>query len=395
MSAPGGDRSDLPLQAPPLALYVHLPWCVRKCPYCDFNSYQAPDGTLPESAYIDALLTDLRGDLSLTSGRPVATIFFGGGTPSLFAPESFARLLREIGALLAVSPLAEITLEANPGTIERGRFEGYREAGINRVSLGAQSFGAEQLKRLGRIHDPHDTWRAVEELKQAKLANYNLDLMYALPQQTRALASVDLDEALKLGAPHLSYYHLTLEPGTAFHRAPPDLPDEDQADAIEADACARLGAEGYERYEISAWARPGHACQHNLNYWNYGDYLGIGAGAHGKLTLPAGDSILRTVKPGNPAGYLKAAHAPGPKGERTPVPPAQRPFEFMLNTTRLAAGFTQAQFESRTGLAYTRIARTVERLAFRGLLEERGGSVRATALGWRFLTDVQAAFLNS
>ena len=383
------------LSIPPLGLYVHLPWCVRKCPYCDFNSYQAPDGVLPQEAYVDDLLKDLRGDLDLAGGRVVETVFFGGGTPSLFTPESYARLLAGIRALIDVSADAEVTLEANPGTIERGRFEGYRTAGINRVSLGAQSFAAAQLTALGRIHTPDDTRRAVSELRQARLANYNLDLMYSLPQQGLAQARSDLAEAIALDPTHLSYYHLTLEPGTAFHRRPPVLPDEEVTAGIESDADDALHGAGFERYEISAWARPGHQCRHNLNYWRYGDYLGIGAGAHGKLTLARDGRIVRTVKPRQPAAFHKAVAAGAPAGERADVAPRARPFEFMLNATRLAAGFAPDLFESRTGIAYARIEPTLERLSARGLLEVCAESIQTTPLGWRVLNDVQAAFLDS
>ncbi len=379
----------------PLGLYVHLPWCVRKCPYCDFNSYNAPDGALPERDYVDALLDDLSADLHLCAGRVVETVFFGGGTPSLFSPEAYVRLLGGIRARMDVAPDAEVTLEANPGTIEHGRFQGYRAAGINRVSLGAQSFAAVQLKELGRIHAPDDTRRAVAELRDAGLANYNLDLMYALPRQTLEQAAADLAEAIALGAAHLSYYHLTLEPGTAFHRRPPVLPDEDITAGIESQAERAMLAAGFERYEISAWARPGHQCRHNLNYWRFGDYLGIGAGAHGKLTLAAEGRIVRTVKPRQPAAYQKAVGAKRPVGERTDVAPGARAFEFMLNATRLAAGFTPALFESRTGLSYARIEPTLEGLRARGLLVACAESVQTTPLGWRFLNDVQAAFLDS
>ena len=282
-----------------------------------------------------------------------------------------------------------------PAPSSAGALRGYRAAGINRVSLGAQSFVATQLKELGRIHSPDDTRRAVAELREAGFANYNLDLMYSLPRQTQAQAHEDLSEAIALGAPHLSYYHLTLEPGTAFHRRPPVLPDEDVTAGIESQADGTLRAAGFERYEISAWARPGHQCRHNLNYWGFGDYLGIGAGAHGKLTLPAEGRIVRTVKPRQPAGFQKAAASGTPVGERSDVPPRARPFEFMLNATRLAAGFGPQLFESRTGLPYARIEPTIEELRARGLLTLRAQSIHTTPLGWRFLNDVQAAFLDS
>lgn len=384
------------LQTPPLGLYVHLPWCVQKCPYCDFNSYRAPDTDLPESRYIEALVADLDRDLELCRGRPIETVFFGGGTPSLFQAESFARFLRAVGERAQLAADAEVTLEANPGTIEHGDFAAYRAAGINRVSLGAQTFAPAQLAALGRIHAADDTLTAVGELDRAGVANFNLDLMYALPGQSEELAATDLATAIGLAPPHLSYYHLTLEPGTAFHHRPPVLPDEERVLSIEALATRELGRHGYVRYEVSAWSRPGAECRHNLNYWRYGDYLGIGAGAHGKLTLAASGRIVRTVKPRHPASYLSAVigvdtHA----GTRTDVAPDERPFEYMLNALRLAAGVPLADFPARTGLGIPRIRPALDRLRARGLLEESDGTVRASALGWRFLNDVQAAFLDS
>lgn len=388
---------------PPLSLYVHLPWCVRKCPYCDFNSHvhsQAQEGGLPEDAYVDALLADLTADLPLAGERAVHTIFLGGGTPSLFRPESLARLFAGIRERIALAPDAEITMEANPGTIEHGRFEGYRAAGVNRVSLGAQSFGARQLALLGRIHAAEDTGRAVAELATAGLANFNLDLMYALPEQSLDGAVADLDRALELRAPHVSHYQLTLEPGTVFHhRAPDGLPDEDLAAEMQEATRARLRAAGYAQYEVSAWARPGHACRHNLNYWRYGDYLGIGAGAHGKLTSGAG--ILRTVKPKQPRDYQDAAARTGPVGTRDPVPAHERPFEYMLNALRLVEGFALDDFEARTGVDATVIEPVLDRLVARELLEVRaisasagcGTAYRPTEFGLRFLNDLQAAFL--
>jgi putative oxygen-independent coproporphyrinogen III oxidase len=391
-----GEAAVHELGTPPLGLYVHLPWCVQKCPYCDFNSYRAPDTALPESRYIDALVADLDRDLELCRGRPIETVFFGGGTPSLFQADSFARFLRAVGERTELAVDAEITLEANPGTIEHGDFAAYRAAGINRVSLGAQSFAPAQLAALGRIHAADDTVAAVGELDCAGLANFNLDLMYALPGQSEELAAADLATAVGLHPPHLSYYHLTLEPGTAFHHHPPVLPDEERVLSMEADATRELSRHGYVRYEVSAWSRPGAECRHNLNYWRFGDYLGIGAGAHGKLTLAASGRIVRTVKPRHPASFLSAVLADGSEvGTRAEVVPGERPFEYMLNALRLAAGVPLADFPARTGLAIGRIRPTLDRLLARGLLEESGGTVRASALGWRFLNDVQAAFLDS
>ena len=380
------------LSAPPLSLYVHLPWCVRKCPYCDFNSH-VHHGALPEHSYVAALLADLEQDLPRVAGRGVASVFLGGGTPSLFTPESIAALLAGISARVALAADAEITLEANPGTIEHGRFSAYREGGVNRVSLGAQSFGAAQLRALGRIHGPDDTARAVAELGTAQIANFNLDLMYALPEQLLAGALNDVAAAVALDPPHLSHYQLTLEPGTVFHQRPPPLPDEDCVQEIEAATQARLAAAGYERYEISAWALPGSACRHNLNYWHFGDYLGIGAGAHGKLTDAAAGVIVRTVKTRQPREYLERASRRLALGTAEHVPPAALPFEFMLNALRLPAGFAGTEFEARTGLSIAKIEPLLAQAEGRGLLETRAGGWRPTREGLRFLNDLQALFL--
>jgi putative oxygen-independent coproporphyrinogen III oxidase len=381
------------VSALPLALYVHLPWCVRKCPYCDFNSH-VHKGALPEAEYVAALLADLETDAPGAAGRRVETVFFGGGTPSLFTPENLAAFLRGVRERVSLAPDAEITLEANPGTIEHGRFEGYRDAGINRVSLGAQSFGARQLELLGRIHAAADTGRAVGELAVAGVANFNLDLMYALPEQTLAGALADVASALAFAPPHLSHYQLTLEPGTVFHARPPSLPDEDLSELIQQATHAQLAAAGLCRYEISAWARPGAECRHNLNYWRFGDYLGIGAGAHGKLTAPDG-AIVRTEKAKQPRDYLARAARAEALGSRRPVPAAARPFEFLLNALRLTEGFAPAEFESRTALPIRVVRRELAEAEARGLLEAGGAGWRPTALGFRFLNDLQALFLPS
>jgi oxygen-independent coproporphyrinogen-3 oxidase len=383
------------LVAPPLSLYVHLPWCVRKCPYCDFNSH-VHKGALPEDAYVDALLRDLERDRAAHLAgdeRVVGTVFLGGGTPSLFRPESLARLFAGVRARVPLAADAEITMEANPGTVEHGRFDGYRDAGINRVSLGAQSFGAAQLAVLGRIHAAEDTERAVGELRGAGLVEFNLDLMYALPSQDVAGALADLERALALGPTHLSHYQLTLEPGTVYYHRPPALPDEDAALDMQLAAQARLVAAAFRQYEVSAWARPGHECRHNLNYWHYGDYLGIGAGAHGKLTDARGGRILRTAKTKQPREYLDLTANGALAGTVESIPPAERPFEFMLNALRLVDGFRIAEFEARTGLSAAAVVPTLERLASRGLLEASPGAWRPTTLGLRFLNDLQAAFL--
>ena len=371
-----------------LAVYVHLPWCVRKCPYCDFNSHAAP-GRIPEEAYISALLADLDADLDLAAGRTVASVFLGGGTPSLFGTQAIGTLLAGIASRLPLGPDVEITMEANPGTVEHGRFEGYAAAGVNRVSLGAQSFDAAQLGVLGRIHGPEEIGMAVGELRAASIANFNLDLMYALPGQTTAGALSDLAAGIALGPAHLSHYQLTLEPGTAFYYRPPLLPDEDQAFEMQ-QACERaLAAAGYAQYEVSAYARPGRQCRHNLNYWRFGDYLGIGAGAHGKVTV--GGQVIRTEKLRMPREYLRRAAAGA--GVRRTVPVAELPFEFMLNALRLGEGFRLADFERTTGLRGSSIEATLAELAGRELMAESDGLWRPTELGFRFLNDLQAAFL--
>ncbi len=389
-SAPAGAGD---LTAVPLALYVHLPWCVRKCPYCDFNSHQLKSAR-PERGYVDALLADLERDAPLVAGRTVETVFFGGGTPSLFSPEDYARLLAGVRARIELAADAEITLEANPGAVERGAFAGYRDAGINRVSLGVQSFSPVALERLGRVHGVDDVYASVEELHTAGLVNFNLDLMYALPQQSLAEAHADLAAACRLGPAHLSYYQLTLEPGTVFHARPPALPDEDTAWAMHLEGRAALAQAGFERYEVSAYARPGRQCRHNLNYWRFGDYLGIGAGAHGKITtsLPAG--ILRTEKPKQPRDFL--AHVTGGGASpavRRPIAVADLPFEFMLNALRLDAGFAAAEFAARTGLDPATLAPALDAAQRRGLLTPTTTGWRPTELGARFLNDLQASFL--
>ena len=332
-----------------IAIYVHLPWCVRKCPYCDFNSHAAP-ARIPELTYVKALLADLDADLDLAAGRTVTSVFLGGGTPSLFGTEAIGTLLKGIATRLPFAADVEITMEANPGTVEHGRFEGYAAAGVNRVSLGAQSFDAERLKQLGRIHGPEEIGIAVSELRAASITNFNLDLMYALPEQTTAGALADLSSAIALGPAHLSHYQLTLEPGTAFYHRPPPLPDDDQAFEMQEGCQQMLAAAGFEQYEVSAYARPGRQCRHNLNYWRYGDYLGIGAGAHGKLTVDGPDHPHREDP--------HAARVPAPARSKawatgTPAGPcrvADLPFEFMLNALRLHEGFTLADFERATGL---------------------------------------------
>jgi oxygen-independent coproporphyrinogen-3 oxidase len=372
----------------PIAIYVHLPWCVSKCPYCDFNSHASP-GRIPETEYVAALLADLDGDLDLAVGRSVGSVFLGGGTPSLFGVDAIAALLGGLAERIPSARDAEITMEANPGTVEHGRFAGYARAGVNRVSLGAQSFDAKQLAALGRIHGPGEIGAAVAELVAAGLDNFNLDLMYALPQQTREAALADLEAAIALGPAHLSHYQLTLEPGTAFFHRPPPLPDDELAFEMQQDCQARLAAAGFAQYEISAYARPGRQCRHNLNYWRFGDYLGIGAGAHGKVTV-AGEAI-RTEKPRSPRAYLEAGGRAG--ACRRTIPPAQLPFEFMLNALRLNEGFELAAFERATGLPASTLRPMIDAEAARGLIEESSGRFRPTELGFRFLNDLVGAFL--
>jgi putative oxygen-independent coproporphyrinogen III oxidase len=371
-----------------IAIYVHLPWCVRKCPYCDFNSHVRPEN-IPETEYVAALLADLDCDLDLAAGRGVASVFLGGGTPSLFGVGAIASLIDGLAARLAFRADAEITMEANPGTIEHGRFAGYARAGVNRVSLGAQSFDAAALAALGRIHGPGEIYAAVLELDAAGLHNFNLDLMYALPDQTREGALADLEAALALNPAHLSRYQLTLEPGTVFHSRPPPLPDDDLAFAMQQDGDARLAAAGFAQYEVSAYARPGRQCRHNLNYWRFGDYLGIGAGAHGKATV--GGAVMRTEKPRSPRAYLAGGGRLG--AIRRAVPAAELPFEFMLNGLRLVEGFRIADFERVTGLAAATVTGKLAEFAGKGLVHPEDGGYRATNLGLRFLNDLLAGFL--
>ncbi len=389
-SAHGPDASNEPAESS-LALYVHMPWCVRKCPYCDFNSHQLKSAA-PDSSYVDALIRDLDLELPSVSGRRIDTVFFGGGTPSLFQPEDFSRLLGAFRQRIAFAEDVEITLEANPGTIERGRFAGYRDAGINRVSLGAQTFAPRALEALGRIHSADDTHRAVAELRAAKLDDFNLDLMYALPQQTPEEALEDVRIACALEPVHISYYQLTLEPGTVFHARPPQLPDEDAAWRIQTAGQKLLADAGYVQYEVSAYARPGKRCRHNLNYWLFGDYLGIGAGAHGKLSVELPQRILRTVKPKQPREYLEQIRRAG-SGESSPIAAADLPFEFMLNALRLNEGFTVRDFRRRTGLEMASVERKLAEGEARGLLVRRADGWHPSELGRRFLNDLQVSFL--
>jgi putative oxygen-independent coproporphyrinogen III oxidase len=380
---------------PPLALYVHLPWCVRKCPYCDFNSHQGK-GALPFDDYIDALLRDLDQDLPLVWGRTVHSVFFGGGTPSLFPPEAIDRFLQAASARLRFAPGLEITLETNPGTAEHGRFEHYRAAGVNRISFGIQSFDDESLKKLGRIHDSREAEHAVKLAQDAGFDNFNLDLMYALPGQTLAMAERDLQRAFALQPTHVSHYQLTLEPNTIFFARPPKgIPDEDHAWDMQEHCQALLADAGYGHYEVSAYARPGRQCAHNLNYWRFGDYLGIGAGAHGKITLGASQQILRRWKVKHPTSYLAQAGTPQAIGGDDDITPERRPFEFMLNALRLHEGFALADFPARTGLPLEAIADRLAVAGQRGWLTVDHTHVVPTALGRRFTNDVVELFLTA
>jgi putative oxygen-independent coproporphyrinogen III oxidase len=381
---------------PPLALYVHFPWCVRKCPYCDFNSHTL-QGALPGNEYIDALLSDLAVQLPAAQGRALHSIFLGGGTPTLFAPEALAHLLSGVRVQIECARDLEITLEANPGTIERGRFADYRGAGITRVSLGAQSFDPRQLERLGRIHTVADTQRAVDELQAAGLTNFNLDLMYGLPDQTVAQALADVECALALRPAHLSHYQLTLEPGTVFAGRPPaGMPDPDHSADLQLACQQRLADAQYAQYEVSAYAQAGARCRHNLNYWQFGDYLGIGAGAHGKCTRIGHGrlAIERSTRPREPRRYLASLAAEGAP-ERYAVPALELPFEYLLNALRLNEGFEQTEFESRTGLSMSAISAQIAVAMRRALLEQTGKRWRASALGFNFLNDLLALFLPS
>jgi len=377
---------------PPLSLYVHLPWCLKKCPYCDFNSHAVRGALeeLPQRRYVDALIADLEASLPFVWGRRVHTIFIGGGTPSLFAPEEIERLLAAIRARLPLEPGCEITLEANPGTFERERFHAFRAAGVNRLSIGVQSFDDARLVDLGRVHDSGQARAAVAEAKDA-FETFNIDLMYALPGQTLAECEADLGAALALAPPHLSVYQLTIEPNTYFAKYPPPLPDDDLAAAMLDRITETTAAAGLERYEVSAYARPGHRAGHNLNYWEFGDYLGIGAGAHGKLSFP--HRVVRQVRLRDPAAYLAGAEAGQAIASENEVARAELPFEFMLNALRLREGFELARFAERTGLPLSAIARPLQEAERRGLVERDLHHVRPTGRGFDFLNDLLELFL--
>ncbi|WP_369799194.1 MULTISPECIES: radical SAM family heme chaperone HemW [unclassified Chromobacterium] len=378
-------------ELPPLSLYIHFPWCVRKCPYCDFNSHEPKSG-FDEMAYVDALLRDLEFSLPEVWGRPLSSIFMGGGTPSLFSPQAMDALLAGVRARMRLQPDAEITMEANPGTFEAERFRGYREAGINRLSIGIQSFKPAHLQALGRIHDGEEARRAID-IALSHFDNVNLDLMYALPGQTLDEALADLDTALSYGITHLSAYHLTIEPNTLFAvETPRNLPDDeisaDMQEAIE----ARLAAAGFEHYETSAFARPGRRARHNLNYWQFGDYIGIGAGAHGKISSHAG--IVRQMRYKQPAAYLQAVAEGKPLQSSRKVGREELPFEFMMNLLRLTEGFELRLFQERTGLPLSVIQSALTQAEAQGLIARDAVMLRPTLKGQRFLNDLLTLFLK-
>ncbi len=377
------------MQVPPLALYAHFPWCVQKCPYCDFNSHTLRD-ELPEQRYVETLKRDLEAQAPEVEGRALSSIFLGGGTPSLFSPAAIGALIEDARTRLGFEPDIEITLEANPGTIERGRFAEYRAAGVTRVSLGAQSFDERQLKTLGRIHSADETRRAADELHAAGLSNFNLDLMYALPGQSALDAEADVLAALALEPMHLSQYHLTIEPGTLFAAAPPVQPVDDVVEDMLVRSLRVMSEAGFQQYEVSGYARPGARCAHNLNYWNFGDYLGIGAGAHGKISDAGTGRIVRTQQWREPRRYL----ASDPRSlTRKPVGIPDLPFEFAMNGFRLVEGFSTALFEQRTGLPIAILERALRPASARQLVENRDGTWLATPKGLRFLNDILVGLL--
>ena len=375
---------------PPLSLYVHLPWCIQKCPYCDFNSHQAPQDGLPEQRYLDALIADLEQALPLVWGRSIHSIFLGGGTPSLFSPQGIERLLGDIRARLKLQADCEITLEANPGTFEKDRFRAFRGAGITRLSVGVQSFSDQHLKALGRVHDRQQAIAAVEEAAMA-FDTFNLDLMYALPGQSLEQLGQDMATALSMQPPHISIYHLTIEPNTWFAKFPPVIPEDDQAYAMLDRITEMTAGAGMERYEVSAYAKPGHRCWHNLNYWQFGDYLGIGAGAHSKLSFA--HRVVRQVRAREPRLYMDSALAGNAVTQDGEVSRSELPFEFMLNALRLKDGFALQDFSARTGLPTSAIEQPLAQALAKGLIERNLQRVQPTERGFDFLSDLQALFL--
>ena len=375
---------------PPLSLYIHWPWCVRKCPYCDFNSHESKEA-IPEQAYLDALRADLEQSLPLIWGRKIHTVFIGGGTPSLISAAGLDRLMSDLRTLLPLDLDAEITMEANPGTFEAEKFKAFRASGINRLSIGIQSFEGRHLQALGRIHDAREAIKAVE-IAQANFDNFNLDLMYALPGQTLAEAQADIDMALGFAPPHLSLYHLTMEPNTVFAKYPPVLPSDDESADIQDMIAERTAAAGYDHYEVSAYAKPGHRARHNLNYWQFGDYLGIGAGAHSKLSFP--HRVLRQARYKQPASFMELAAKGNAVAEEHEIGRADLGFEFMLNGLRLTQGFDPNLFGERTGMPINAIEKALNEAEAKGLIYRDFRVIRPTELGQRFLNDLQEMFLN-
>ena len=374
---------------PPLSLYVHFPWCVRKCPYCDFNSHEA-SGVLPEKDYLDALRADLEQALPLIWGRKIYTIFIGGGTPSLLSAAGLDRLLSDLRTLLPIDGAAEITMEANPGTFEAEKFKSYAASGVNRLSVGIQSFNPRHLQALGRIHDGDEARRAVE-IAHASFDNFNLDLMYALPQQTMAEARQDIETAISFAPPHLSLYHLTMEPNTVFAKYPPVVPDDDTSAAMQDMIAELTSAAGYQHYEVSAFAKPGRQARHNRNYWEFGDYLGIGAGAHSKLSFP--HRVVRQARYKQPAAFMQHALAGNAIVEENEIERQELGFEFMLNALRLTDGFETRLFTERTGLTFNVVEQALNKAEAKGLIYRDFKIIRPTELGQRFLNDLQQIFL--
>lgn len=377
---------------PPLSLYVHLPWCIHKCPYCDFNSHEMKPGEMPEQRYLDALVADLEAALPLIWGRTIHSVFIGGGTPSLFSPQAIDRLLGDIRARLRLEPNCEITLEANPGTFEKDRFKAFRGAGVTRLSVGVQSFNDAHLKALGRVHDRAQAIAAVEEAA-ASFDTFNLDIMYALPGQTLQDVEQDIETAIGLQPPHISIYHLTIEPNTYFAKFPPVVPEDDLAYAMLDRITELTTAAGLERYEVSAYAKPGHRCSHNLNYWRFGDYLGIGAGAHSKLSFA--HRVVRQVRYREPRLYMDNALTGQAVAQDGEVSRADLPFEFMLNALRLKDGFELARFSERTGLTLSAVRKGLDEAEQKGLIDRDFVRVKPTARGFDFLSDLQTIFLAS
>jgi len=375
----------------PLSLYIHIPWCIRKCPYCDFNSHQAPT-ELPEAEYVKALLDDLEQEMSQLDDRAISSIFIGGGTPSLFTAQSIDALLTGVNKLCTWGDDIEITLEANPGTFEQQRFNDYRQAGINRLSIGIQSYNSDHLKALGRVHNANEAIIAAQIARQAGFENFNVDLMFGLPQQTTAQALADLHQAIDCNPSHLSWYQLTIEPNTLFHHNPPKLPDHESQWDIQQAGQALLAKKGYEQYEVSAYAKQRQICRHNLNYWQFGDYIGIGAGAHGKLTDSAGN-IIRYQKYRQPKQYLEHANLGAFRSSSKALSLDELPFEFMLNALRLKSGVDKAVYQERTGQPFLTIQNLVEQAKTNDLLQKTDKKIVCTEQGWRFLDDTLSLFL--